>query len=222
MIDAEGFVTYEQRYSGEFTAIADIHRFPFDERTITISLLTVDHAQYEVKLKYSETSIDRADEFSIPNWSIGDVTARTGIFSAFGEREFLRLDIELYGSRKSSYHMWSVVVPLIMIVMMSWSVFFIKPKHLGSQMTLAATSMLTLIAYRFAVSAVLPPVPYMTSMDIFITGSTIFVFLALVESVATGALADNEHNAFAERLDSIARIVFPSVFFLFLAITFLL
>lgn len=219
-INAEGFVAYEQRYSGDFTAIADIHRFPFDERTITISMLTVDHGLSEVKLNCSETSIDRANEFSIPNWSIGDVTAEMSIFSAFGGREFLRLDIKLDGSRKSSYHMWSVVVPLVLIVMMSWSVFFVKPIHLGSQMTLAATSMLTLIAYRFAVSAFLPPVPYMTSMDIFITGSTVFVFLALAESVTTGALADNDHNAFAERLDSISRIVFPSVFFVFLAITF--
>ena len=221
-IDADGFVVYEQRYSGDFTVIADIHRFPFDERTITISMLTVDHSPSAVRLDFTETSIDRADEFSIPNWSTGDVTARTGIFSAFGGREFLRLDIELKGSRKSSYHIWSIVVPLILIVMMSWSVFFVKPKHLGSQMTLAATSMLTLIAYRFAVSAVLPPVPYMTSMDIFITGSTVFVFLALVESVTTGALADNDHNVLAERLDNIARILFPSIFAIFIIITFLI
>lgn len=220
-IGPDGLVAYEQRYSGDFTASADIHRFPFDKRTVTISMLTVDHRPSEIRLDFTEDSIDRAVDFSIPNWTIGEVVPKTGVFRALGGREFLRFDIEMKGSRRSSYHVWSVIVPLILIVMMSWSVFFVKPKHLGSQMTLAATSMLTLIAYRFAVSSVLPPVPYMTSMDIFITGSTVFVFLALAEAVSTGALADNDHNMFAERLDGIARYLFPSVFVVFLAITFL-
>ncbi len=221
-IDANGLVAYEQRYSGDFTTSADIHRFPFDKRTVTISMLTVDHRPSEVRLDFTESSIDRSDLFSIPNWSIGEVVPKIGVFSALGGREFLRLDIEMKGSRKSSYHIWSVVIPLVMIVMMSWSVFFIKPKHLDSQLTMAATSMLTLVAYRFAVSSVLPPVPYMTKLDIFITGSTVFVFLALAEAVMTGTLADSEHNAFAERFDTIARYLFPSAFFVFIGITFLL
>ena len=59
-------------------------------------------------------------------------------------------------------------------------------------------------------------------MDVFVTGSTVIVFLALAESVITGTLADNDHNAFAERLDVIARVAFPSMFFVFVGITFLL
>jgi len=220
-IDAKGLVAYEQRYSGNFTSSADIRRFPFDERTITISMLTVDHSPSEIRLDFTEASIDRAADFSIPNWTIGEVTPVSGVFRAFEGREFLRFDIELKGSRESTYYIWSVVVPLILIVMMSWSVFFVNPKRLESQLTLAATSMLTLIAYRFAVSSVLPPVPYMTRLDVFITGSTVFVFLALVEAVTTGALADNDHNVFAERLDFIARILFPSAFVAFVTITFL-
>lgn len=220
-VDAEGSVAYEQRYSGNFTTSVDIRRFPFDKRTVMISMLTVDHSPSEIRLDFTETTIGRADIFSIPNWTIGEVTPVTGVFSAFGGREFLRLDIELDGSREYAYHIWSVVVPLILIVMMSWSVFFIKPKHLDSQLTMAATSMLTLVAYRFAVSSVLPPVPYMTRLDIFITGSTVFVFLALTEAVMTGTLADSRHNTFAERLDNIARIVFPLAFVVFVTIAFL-
>jgi hypothetical protein len=220
-IDAEGTVAYEQRYSGDFTTMADIHRFPFDERTIRITMGTVDLSPSDISLAFTDATIGRAEILSVPNWTIGDVTPKTGVFRIFDGREFLKFDIELIGSRKSTYYIWSVIIPLILIVMMSWSVFFVKPKHLSSQLTMAATSMLTLIAYRFAISSVLPPVPYLTRMDVFITGSTVFVFLALAESVTTGTLADNEHNIFAEKLDSIARIVFPSVFAVFVVITFL-
>ena len=154
--------------------------------------------------------------------AIGDVIPKVSTFSPFGVEQLLRLDLEMSGKRRSSYFVWSVIIPLLMIVMMSWSVFFVKPHHLGAQLTMAATSMLTLIAYRFAISSVLPPVPYMTRMDIFITGSTIFVFLALVEAVITGTLADNEHNALAERMDTVAKTVFPPAFAVFALISFLI
>jgi len=220
--DPNGLVAYEQRFSGDFTTLADIHQFPFDRRTIGITMGTMDHSPSDISLDFTEASIGRTEVFSIPNWAVGDVIAKTGVFRVIGGREFLQFDIALKCKRESAYYIWSVIVPLILIVMMSWSVFFVNPKRLESQLTLAATSMLTLFAYRFAVSNVLPPVPYMTKMDIFITGSTIFVFLALIEAVTTATLADSGHSAFAERLDLIARAAFPSIFVIFVAITFLL
>ena len=47
------------------------------------------------------------------------------------------------------------------------------------------TSMLTLIAYRFAIDSQLPPLPYMTRLDVFILTSTLLVFFSLIEVVVT-------------------------------------
>jgi hypothetical protein len=221
-IAADGWVTFEQRYSGDFTSTADISDFPLDERTIAITLVTADHSAKEIELVFTDSNIGRLESFSVPNWTIGDVTAKTSTLSPFGVKQMLRIDLEMHGKRKSAYYVWSVIVPLLMIVMMSWSVFFIKPRFLAPQMSMSATSMLTLIAYRFAIATILPPVPYLTRMDIFVTGSTVLVFLALVESILTGTLAEYEHNILAEKLDGIARILFPSVFAVFAVLTFLL
>jgi hypothetical protein len=220
-VDRDGTVAFEQRYSGTFTTIADIRDFPFDERTIRITLITVDQLARDIKLVFEDKNIGRVEFFSIPNWKIGDVIPKVTTFSPFGIEEMLRLDLEMSGDRRSTYYIWSVIVPLLMIVMMSWSVFFVKPHHLSAQLAMAATSMLTLIAYRFAISNVLPPVSYMTRLDIFITGSTMFVFFALAEAVLTGTLADNDHEHFAEKMDSTARILFPSGFVVFVLVTLL-
>jgi hypothetical protein len=220
-VDLYGTVAFEQRYSGDFTSIADIRDFPFDERTLSITLLAVDQPARDIKLDFGDKPVGRMDTFSIPNWKIGDVIPKTGTFSPFGMEKILRLDIEMSGERRSAYYIWSVIVPLLLIVMMSWSVFFVKPQHLSAQLAMAATSMLTLIAYRFAISNVLPPVSYMTRLDIFITGSTMFVFLALAEAVLTGTLADNAHGHFAEKMDSVARVLFPSAFGVFVLVTLL-
>ncbi len=72
--------------------------------------------------------------------------------------------------------------------------------------------MLTLIAFMFATTNMLPKLGYFTTLDVFITGSIILVFLALVESVTTGYLVSRERTELAIRVDQFARVVFPLVF----------
>jgi len=99
-----------------------------------------------------------------------------------------------------------------MIVMMSWVVFWIDPKAAGTQISVSMTSMLTLIAYRFAVGADLPKVSYLTRLDGFILLSTILVFTSLVEVLLTSTLAQGDSLAMARRIDLWARLIFPVAF----------
>ncbi|MFV2073735.1 MAG: hypothetical protein ACC742_13935, partial [Thermoanaerobaculales bacterium] len=46
---------------------------------------------------------------------------------------------------------------MAIIVFMSWVVFWIDPRHVGPRISVAVTSMLTLIAYRFLLGQLLPP-----------------------------------------------------------------
>ena len=51
-----------------------------------------------------------------------------------------------------------IILPLLLIVAMSWLVFWIDPELAGPQISIAVTSMLTLIAYRFMVGGMLPKI----------------------------------------------------------------
>ena len=104
-------------------------------------------------------------------------------------------------------------MPLIFIVMMSWVVFWIDPENSGTQIGVAATSMLTLIAYRFAIDTHVPKVPYNTRLDYFIFTSTLIIFIALLQVVVTSMLAQCNKGFTAKKVDNISRIVFPVVFF---------
>jgi hypothetical protein len=219
-VDASGRVSYEQRFTGELTSHADLSRFPFDARVLTISTLAVDHSPADVKLVASDI-MGTADVMSVANWTIQPGSPRFHTFKGPGGREFPRFDFELEAERRPAYYVSTLLIPLILIVMMSWSVFWINPSHLGSQLGLAATSMLTLIAYRFTLGNLLPPVPYLTRMDVFIAGSTVLVFLALVEAVATGSLADRSQERLAQRIDVAARVAFPASFLVLMALAFL-
>jgi hypothetical protein len=79
----------------------------------------------------------------------------------------------------------------------------------------AATSMLTLIAFIFATTNMVPKLGYFTRLDKFIVGATFFVFLALLESVLTSVLVSRGFTHRARRVDALCRVVFPLAFVLF-------
>ena len=72
--------------------------------------------------------------------------------------------------------------------------------------------MLTLIAFIFATTEMVPKLGYLTLLDRFIAGSTILVFLALLESLTTIYLVSQEKKELAMRIDNISRFVFPITF----------
>jgi cadmium resistance protein CadD (predicted permease) len=72
--------------------------------------------------------------------------------------------------------------------------------------------MLTLIAFIFATTNMVPKIGYFTILDRFIVGATILVFLALIQSLTTTYLVSKEHAELAIRVDRNSRIAFPLVF----------
>ena len=114
--------------------------------------------------------------------------------------------------RYVDYYVWKIILPLGIIVCMSWLVFWIDPTQLGPQIGLSATSVLTLIAYRFLLGNLVPRVSYLTRMDLFILGATVLVFVALIEAVTTCSLTTQGRQEAARRLDRVSRVVFPTAF----------
>ncbi|NOZ22544.1 MAG: hypothetical protein GXP25_15790, partial [Planctomycetes bacterium] len=116
--------------------------------------------------------------------------------------------------RKAGYYVIKVIIPLVLIVAMSWAVFWIDPKETGANISVAVTAMLTLIAYRFAIGTFLPNVSYLTRLDYFILGSTILVFCTLAHVVVTNTYVTSGNLDHARKRDRWARWIYPSVFVL--------
>jgi len=60
-----------------------------------------------------------------------------------------------------------MLLPLALIVLMAWSVFWIDPALLPTQIGVSTASVFSLIAFRFGTRDLLPPVHYMTRGDFF-------------------------------------------------------
>jgi Neurotransmitter-gated ion-channel ligand binding domain/Neurotransmitter-gated ion-channel transmembrane region len=224
-ISPNGEVIYRQRVWGRFSQPLDLQNFPFDRQTLDIQLATVGLLENEVKIVPLKLEHGRqsgiGQRFSVPDFSVVSWKADSSPYIAFkgapGTAGFL-FQIEM--ARSPIYYLVKVIIPLCLIVMMSWTPSWIDPEQIGANLGISATSFLTLVAYLFAITVLLPRVSYITRMDRFILLSTLLVFLSLVQTVASAALVKRGKSALVNRIDLGSRAVYPVFLLIILFVSF--
>jgi hypothetical protein len=219
-VDADGTVTYRQRYVGSFTQSLHLKSFPFDKQTFRLHLSAVKYGPSEVSFvpdqKWMDAGIKQAGGISksitITDWTVENWDLKTLDYALAPGLENSGYVFEFTASRNVEHYILKVILPLVLIVIMSWTVFWIDPINASSQISVAVTSMLTLIAYRFAVDSQLPRLPYMTRLDAFILTGTLLVFFSLIEVLVTTILDNNQQTERAKKIDRYCRAIFPVVF----------
>ncbi|MCK4826780.1 hypothetical protein KA005_64190 [bacterium] len=221
-VDSSGNVRYGQRLWGDLALKLAVRDFPFDTHTLPIKIVSVSYGPGEIEFVEDEYGVSRAEELSIAGWSVEEeINFRTGGYYVAGRgNELADIDFVLKAKRHAGFYIWRVVIPLLLIIFMSWAVFFLDPRELESQITISVTSILTVIALQFTFVGILPKVSYLTRLDRFILGATILIFLALIESITTSALTLGGKHSLARRFDNWSRIVFPITLILFVIFSF--
>lgn len=214
-VTPDGDVSYRQRYWGSFSQSLDLREFPYDRqafRLLVIPVLPNIAPGDVVMVQDPALASAMAPEVTVPDWEVGSWGAGPISFNPGGARKVdTTFEFHFETTRHGSYYLFKVILPLLLIVAMSWIVFWVDPTDMGPQLSIGVTSMLTLIAYRFAVGNEIPKVGYLTRMDLFFLGSTLAVFATLIEAVTTGVMAKRGLADRARRIDRVARVVFPSL-----------
>jgi len=211
----DGTVTYRQRYYGQFSAPLDLHDFPLDHHLFRLQIVIPSYNPDEIEfLPISENFGDgRSPEMTIPDWSIGEFQIRTAPWAIIpGGREIAGLEGVFEARRHLGFYIGKAFVSVAIIVFMSWVVFWIGSENVGPRLSVAVTSMLTLVAYRFLLGQKLPPVSYLTRLDYFLLGSTILVFAALIQVALTGAMNEKGRTERAQAVNRSSRWAFPVAF----------
>lgn len=221
-VEPDGKVNYRQRYAGAFTQPLRLNRFPFDRQTFHIQLVAVRYLPNEVTFVPDQDWIDSglahaggiAPSITLPDWTLEKWETKASTYPLAPGRVYSSYVFEFTASRNAQHYVWQVILPLVLIVMMSWAVFWIDPGSSNSQISIAVTSMLTLIAYRFAIDNQLPRLPYTTNLDAFILMSTVLVFFSFIEVLVTTILENQKRNRLAITIDRFCRVIFPVIFLL--------
>ena len=97
------------------------------------------------------------------------------------KKDVTEVVFSIHVKRHYGFYVWKVFLPLLLMVFLSWAVFWVDPFDLSNQVQIAVTTILTVIAFAFAISATMPRVPYITFIDAFFLTCYVFVFIAVVE-----------------------------------------
>lgn len=220
----DGKVLYGQAGWGTFSQALKLKKFPFDTQKISLSLVSLcGEPTTKVQFYSNEEHLSGiADGLSIADWKVLNWQEEVKPFVLKNYSTRPGMIFSFTAKRLTSYYVVKMILPLVMIVMMSWAVFWMDPRNVASNVGISITSMLTLIAYRFSADTILPRLSYLTSLDYFILASTILVFLSLVQNLLTSILTKQEKVKQSRRLDISCRIGFPVLFFMIIIETMFL
>jgi hypothetical protein len=104
---------------------------------------------------------------------------------------------------------------------MSGAVYWLHTSYVTQKINIAITSILTLIAYRFALGTQVPRLSYLTRMDYFTMGATILVFLAFLKTVIEAGLVHSGRETRAMSIDRACRWGFPAALAVVLYFSFI-
>lgn len=219
-VTPEGDVVYRQWLTGDFTQRLDLRAFPFDEALFRIHFIAPGYTPSELVFEpdvYAAAAgfsdgFGMAAGLTVQDWRLLRTGAGPEPYTIAAGREIAGVAAEFTAARNSRHFVIKVILPLILIVMMSWAVFWIEPTDGGSQFGIAVTAMLTLFAYRSAVDSDVPKLPYLTCLDSFILMSSLLVFFSFCEVLVSTKLAGIGRLDAARRLDCWSRWIFPLVF----------
>ena len=219
-VAADGLVTYRQRLIGTFSQQLDLRRFPFDSATFRIHFVALGQTPAELQFVANETAvaegmpsgagIDR--HLTLQDWKITDVSTSALPYRDVPGFSMAGYAVEFKATRLVQHYIAKVIIPLLLIVIMSWAAFWLHPTLGSTQVSISVTSMLTLIAYRSAVGAETPRLPYLTNLDAFILVSSVLVLLTLVEVVVTTTLVSRQQVDLARKIDHYCRYAFPAAY----------
>ncbi len=213
-----GDVTYVERFNAELSARFQLRRYPFDTQELQIFVHPFVSDARQIVFTLSHTDVWTASEFStyssLAQWDLR--VMRPALHThreSMGMISGVRFAIQV--RRRYAYYLWKVFLPLVLMVCVSWGVFWIEPHDLSSQVQVSVTAILTVIAFAFAISSSMPRVPYLTYIDAFFLQCYVFVFLAFTEIMIVHVThRSDKRRDVGLKIRDLSRIAVPAAFVL--------
>jgi hypothetical protein len=196
----------------------DMKRFPFDRHRLeaVFEVLGFDRDEVLMEVESGDASSLLAREARVPQWGITEFgvsirgrsasyAGHRGVSSAF----IVRVDVERY----PFYFIRLVVFPLVIIVLLSFSVFWMDLSSLGDRISVSFIGILTGVAYQLVISDSMPHISYVTLMHGFLNLSFVTMCATVVINLVVGALDQRGKRELGDRIDHRCRWVFPLAYF---------
>lgn len=209
--DDDGRCAQRIRFSHKFQSAFSLRRFPFDRQTLTVVVAPFDPIARDIALVIDQKRVGKLSDASVTDWDVGAVTARLEPTPG-GEPGEQRLLFETAIRRHATFYIWRVLLPMTLLVIASWTVFWFEPTNLQPQISTGLAILLSLVTFTYAVDFSLPKVAYLTFIDRYTLTAFAFV-LGAIFTVSTIHVILRRGNAErGQAIQARCRRVFPLAF----------
>lgn len=186
-----------------------MRRFPFDRHELKAVFGLLGFASDRVVFEAAPPR--RGQEVGLSQWWIEDVecSTRERPSVSAGNGQASEWVVSLHVKRQAMFTLRLVVMPLALIVILSWSVFWMDRSALGDRINLSFVGILTAVAYQIVVGDLLPHVSYVTLMHGFLNLSFFMMCAAVVINLWVGLCDKQGRLELGDRIDRACRWIFP-------------
>jgi hypothetical protein len=194
----------------------DLKRFPFDEQQLLLELADAEYDASDLAFDPKPLHLGLGDDAreELVAWTLLGHPSFTLSQHAFSWEEgapaYAHATIGILARRQVGFYLTRFFLPLLLIVAVAMTVFWIHPEDLGSQVGIGVTCLLAVIAFQFAEATSLPAVAYLTFADRVYAICYFAIALALIESIWGNTMVRRGLNERADKLDRICRWAFPA------------
>ncbi|MDO9531576.1 MAG: hypothetical protein Q7O12_05530 [Deltaproteobacteria bacterium] len=189
----------------------NFRRFPFDTQKFFIR---VDNLWPEWYFTYGPL-----EGFSQVGQRLGEeewvITRHKVTFDSVMEnygRPVSRFIFAFHANRHHTYYVFRILLPLIIIIVVSWFSFFLKDYN--KRVDVAGANLLIFIAFNFTIATELPRLGYLTFMDTLLVTTFIITGVVVIISYQLRRMIDSGKQARVARIDKYIRWLYPVAYIL--------
>jgi hypothetical protein len=221
-IKPDGTSTLIQTITAEARSLTDLRKYPFDHQHLEaqFAVFGFDDQQVVLEAEPDNATVETAI-LSLPEWELASIFSESRIMDApyagqTGRSSAFVVAIKI--ERQSFFMLRLVVIPLILIVILSFSVFWMDQSSLGDRMSVSFVGILTAVAYQIMVSDIMPQIAYKTWMNAFLSFSFLIMCGTVVINLRVGVLDKRGRIEHGQKLDKRARWFFPVTYLILVVI----
>lgn len=210
-ITSKGEVRHTMRIYATVENRLDFHHFPFEIQMKNFELQSLLYDASHVKIIQMPRMQGYVNPDHLEGWQILSSNIRTTtVENKIFKEPFSRYLLEIVYERSSFFYVMQVIVPLVLIVLFSFSIFWMLHNPVVNRTAISLTALLTIVVFEWRIFSLLPHINYLTFLDVLLLFSFIIVAAAMFPSIAYDHLPTEKAK---DRLQIWCRIGFPSAYF---------
>lgn len=206
----------------ELNAVAEmpmaLRRFPFDRQDFDASFEVLGFGRDRVVLVPDPTTSGVHDRgVQIAQWRLLDLRlAASESWPVYGDGHkaaLSQLVVTLEMARRPAHMLQVVVLPLTLLVLLTFSVFWMDRESLGERMDISFVGILSVVAYQIIVSDAMPGIAYFTLMTGFLYSTYLVLAVGVIVNLVVSKLDQSGRHRLGNRVDRTCRWAVPTGFF---------